>query len=219
MYTFTNLLPVLLVCSVLALDTIEATRQDALLAFQPLKVSAKGKQQRKLIAGGSELFTSLQSKLILTQESYVKETIEKEANIQGRLTPITDTKCAQLVVSGTDLLIKLTGLSYRNCVAKIDDEMFEGLYPEQDNDSRQQYTKASLLSSLRDVNIFVEPLTIQSRIEEKLNNPIAIEGTVVTGELSEALKSAFEDCLTNARTLMLQSLKDASSQADTICAY
>uniref|UniRef100_A0A4Y0BH07 Secreted protein n=1 Tax=Anopheles funestus TaxID=62324 RepID=A0A4Y0BH07_ANOFN len=215
MVSLSSLFPVLLVCAILTVDTIEGTRQDALTAFQPLKTSAKGKQQRKLIAGGSELFISLQSELILTQEPYVQQTIDEETNIQGRLTPIADTKCAQLVASGTDLLMELVGLSFRNCVAKIDDEMFARLYPQQDNSSRQQYAKASLLSSFRDVNIFIEPLTIQLRIQEKLNNPVALEG--ITGEMAVALKTAFQECLTNARTLMMQSLRDASTQADSIC--
>uniref|UniRef100_A0A182QVZ6 Uncharacterized protein n=1 Tax=Anopheles farauti TaxID=69004 RepID=A0A182QVZ6_9DIPT len=206
---------VLLVSAILVLDSTEATRQDALKAFQPLK---PGKQQRKLIAGGSELFLTLQTELILSQEPYVQEAIDDEATVQVTLTSTaTNTVCARKVSDNTDVLMKLAGLSLGNCVAKIDDEMFVNLYPTQNSAARQEYTKASLLSSFEGVNIFSDPLTIQSRIVEKLNNPISGEGLVSTSELSVALKSALKDCLQEARALMKTSMDIAASQASSIC--
>lgn len=214
--------PVLLVCACLAFDTIEGSRrQDALQTFQPLKASAArgAKQQRKLIGGGSELFLSLQSELVLTQEPYVEHTIDEESNVQARLSaPTINAECAQLVNSRTDLLVQLAGLTLRNCVAKIDDEMFARIYgASSDAGSREQYAKVSLLSSFRNVNIFVEPDAIRAEIEEKLNNGASAEGMVVTAEHAAALKSAFQECLEQARTLMRESMQTGVSQADVSC--
>uniref|UniRef100_A0A182J4U4 Uncharacterized protein n=1 Tax=Anopheles atroparvus TaxID=41427 RepID=A0A182J4U4_ANOAO len=210
-------LSVILLCAISGLTTVDCNRRDVLKAFLPLKTVGV-KQQRKLLAGGSELFVSLQSELILSQEPYIQQTIDDEANVRDSLAETPNTACAGYVYSGTDALMTLAGISFGNCVAKIDEEMFAGLYPNQDIAARQAYAQASLLSSIRDLNIFTHPDTVQARIEDKLSSPVVIEGLGAIGDLSAELRAALQECMSNARVLLKTALDTASTQATTICA-
>ncbi|XP_035783120.1 uncharacterized protein LOC118461649 isoform X2 [Anopheles albimanus] len=209
-------LSVLCVYCFAGIDGAAKDRQDTMQAFQPLKKSG-GKAQRKLIAGESELFVALQSELILSQEQYVQQTIDDESNIRNTLEQAGDTNCAGFVSTATDSLMGLAGISFSNCIAMIDEEMFASLYLSTSNTDRQEYAKASLLTALRGLNIFTEASTIRTKLEAMLSAHIAIDGVSTTGQLSSILKSALNDCLIAARTLLKQSLGGAFSQADSIC--
>ncbi|KFB38043.1 hypothetical protein ZHAS_00005312 [Anopheles sinensis] len=210
-------LSVILVCAIVGLDSVECNRRDVLKAFLPLKTTG-GKQQRKLLSGGSELLVSVQSELILAQEPYIQQTIDEEANILDSLAVVSNTACASYVQTGTDALMTLAGIAFGNCVAQIDDEMFAGLFPAQDSADRQAYAQASLLSSIRGVNILTDPDTVQARIESKLSSPVVIEGLGAIGDLSADLRAALQGCLSNARALLKTSLQTASTQVNAICA-
>ncbi|KFB36717.1 AGAP007747-PA-like protein [Anopheles sinensis] len=210
-------LSIILVYAIVGLETVDCNRRDVLKAFLPLKTTG-GKQQRKLLSGGSELIVSVQSELILAQEQYIQQTIEEEANILDSLAVISNTACASYVQTGTDALMTLAGIAFGNCVAKIDDEMFAGLFPAQDSADRQAYAQASLLSSIRGVNILTDPGTVQARMESKLSAPVVIEGLGAIGDLSADLRAALQDCLSNARALLKSSLQTASTQVNDICA-
>uniref|UniRef100_A0A182JB35 Uncharacterized protein n=1 Tax=Anopheles atroparvus TaxID=41427 RepID=A0A182JB35_ANOAO len=80
MHLSSIVLCVILLCAISGLNMVDCNRWDVLKAFLPLKTVGV-KQQRKLLAGGSELFVSLQSELILSQEPYIQQTIDDEANL------------------------------------------------------------------------------------------------------------------------------------------
>ncbi|XP_052864108.1 uncharacterized protein LOC128270734 [Anopheles cruzii] len=197
-------------------------RQDVRQAFQPLKAISTKQQRTKQVAGrDTEEFLSLQSQLILSQEPYVQQTIDEEHNIRDSLETVRDAKCAGFVSTATDALMTLGGISFGNCVAKIDKDMFLGLYSSatsaDDSTARQEYARTSLLSDWGRMNIFTEAAAINTMIEEKLMISSESERLFATRELSTALKDALQECLVNARALLSQSLSAATSQVDNIC--
>uniref|UniRef100_A0A182IZ49 Protein TsetseEP domain-containing protein n=1 Tax=Anopheles atroparvus TaxID=41427 RepID=A0A182IZ49_ANOAO len=179
----------------------------------------------------SQVIYTFHSEIIDSKDKFVRSAIAEE---QGVLTILdrqlesVDRTCLGFVRSTVDMNINLVGVSYTNCITRVDDSL-AGIVAEfyrtiQQDES--QYTGGGLFDVFRGENIFHAPSTLveklNKRLEELGQNPtyIASELFDLITEFEEELhtvKDVYDGCLGSGTQLLLATLDLARTQIVQVC--
>ncbi|XP_058819020.1 uncharacterized protein LOC131681935 [Topomyia yanbarensis] len=212
----------LLVATLVAVNFALAVREDPLQIFPQLKRS------RKTISGFADILVTAQSEVLLSEESFVKNSISDESALLNQLAgsdvQASGPECLDFIRKSVTQLLNLAGISYTNCFNDVDNRMFEELskIPELAL-TRADYDKYNLLGVFRGENIFIDPVSIRNKLTNRMRAPINLP--TVTPETEAALRTVFEKlktnfhtCMSSAQTKLASNLQYTSQQVRAICA-
>ncbi|KFB49643.1 hypothetical protein ZHAS_00017662 [Anopheles sinensis] len=179
----------------------------------------------------SQVIFNFHNEVIDSKDQFVRRAIAEE---QGVLTIVdrqlesVDRTCLGFVRNSVDMNINLVGVSYTNCITRVDDSLagiVMDFYRTIQADETQ-YSGASLFDVFRGENIFHTPGNLveklNKRLEELRENPsyIANELFDVITEFEDELhevKDEYDGCLGSGTQLLLSTLDIARMQIVQVC--
>ncbi|XP_055593189.1 uncharacterized protein LOC129744596 [Uranotaenia lowii] len=213
-----HLLSVVL-ATLFATSVVLAERDDPLQVFPQLKRS------KKVLSGFVDILGSIQSEVVLAEESYIKNSIKDESEILKLLTAddvqVSGPQCIEFVKTSTNLLMNLAGIGYTNCFNEADDELYNEI-SKATSISREKYDQFNLIGAFRGENIFVDSGRIRDKISTRQRS-----GNVVPNLSQEKLeeirnvarniKENFLRCMSTAQEKLAANLEHTSRQIRAIC--
>ncbi|XP_055541299.1 uncharacterized protein LOC129727464 [Wyeomyia smithii] len=222
MKTLNVLSLLILVMTSLASNLVLAAHEDSLQIFPQLKRS------KKVISGFADFLVSAQSEVVLSEESYIQNSINNESALLNQLTAAdvqaSGPECLDFIRTSTNLLVNLAGISYTNCFNDVDTRMFEELsrFPELAL-TREAYDQFSLLGVFRGENIFIDPIKIRDKLLARLGARVSMptlnpETEATLRAVLGGLKTNFLACMNSSQTKLADNLQYTSEQVRAICA-
>uniref|UniRef100_A0A182NTG8 Uncharacterized protein n=1 Tax=Anopheles dirus TaxID=7168 RepID=A0A182NTG8_9DIPT len=174
----------------------------------------------------SQVIFNFHTDVISSKDQYVRATIEEEdqvLTILDRQPEAIDRTCLGFVRNSVDTNVNLVGVSYTNCIVRVDDALagiVHDFYLTIQADETQ-YTGSDLFGVFRGENIFHAPDSIVQKLTEKLeelrDNPtyIATELFDLITEFELELgqvKVGYDGCLESGTQLLRSALEIARTQ-------
>uniref|UniRef100_A0A182W7K9 Protein TsetseEP domain-containing protein n=1 Tax=Anopheles minimus TaxID=112268 RepID=A0A182W7K9_9DIPT len=179
----------------------------------------------------SQVIFNFHTAVITTKDQYVRSTIDEEQSvltILDRQPESVDRTCLGFVRNSVDMNVNLIGVSYTNCIVRVDDtlaDIVQEFYRTIQQDETQ-YTGSGLFGTFRGENIFHAPESLMQKLNEKLEqlreNPtyIATELFDMIVEFEEGLKevkTGYDGCLESGMELLRNALAIARTQVEQVC--
>ncbi|XP_050078396.1 uncharacterized protein LOC126565275 [Anopheles maculipalpis] len=179
----------------------------------------------------SQVIFNFHTDVITTKDQFVRDTIAEEQQvltILDRQSEAIDRTCLGFVRSSVDMNVNLVGVSYTNCIVRVDDtlgEVVQEFYRTVQQDETQ-YTGSGLLGVFRGENIFHTPENLIQKLNEQLEqlreNPtfIATELFDLIVEFEQELKevkTGYDGCLESGTQLLRNALEIARAQVVQVC--
>ncbi|XP_049278759.1 uncharacterized protein LOC125761571 [Anopheles funestus] len=179
----------------------------------------------------SEVIFNFHTDIISSKDQYVRNTIQEE---QGVLTILdlqaesVDRTCLGFVRNSVDMNVNLVGVSYTNCIVRVDDSLADVVqeFYQTIQQDETQYTGSDLFGAFRGENIFHAPESLMQKLNEKLEqlreNPtfIATELFDLTVKFEQELKqvkTGYDGCLESGTELLRNALEIARIQVVQVC--
>uniref|UniRef100_A0A182Q944 Protein TsetseEP domain-containing protein n=1 Tax=Anopheles farauti TaxID=69004 RepID=A0A182Q944_9DIPT len=206
-----------------AISATVADRDETLSLFTQLKRVKKGRT-----FGTEDDFVSVvQAELLLAEEEYVRSSVDGESSILRDLSneaaQASGPKCVDFIREKADIMMNLAGVSYASCLRRVDDAVYEKLADATDGAvSREQYDQANVLNAFRGENIFVDPVRIRSKLQERLRASFQLPALSaesvrdIREELGE-VKADFVECMKLARAGLDMTLNATAQQLKLVC--
>uniref|UniRef100_A0A182Q6L8 Protein TsetseEP domain-containing protein n=1 Tax=Anopheles farauti TaxID=69004 RepID=A0A182Q6L8_9DIPT len=179
----------------------------------------------------SQVIFNFHTDVIDSKDRYVRATIDEEDQLVGileRQPEAIDRTCLGFVRSSVDMNVNLVGVSYTNCIVRVDDALagiVADFYQTIQADETQ-YTGSDLFGAFRGENIFHAPDSIVQKLTEKLeelrDNPtyiatelfdMIVEFEVELGQVKEG----YDGCLESGTQLLRNALDIARTQVVQVC--
>uniref|UniRef100_A0A182JQM3 Protein TsetseEP domain-containing protein n=1 Tax=Anopheles christyi TaxID=43041 RepID=A0A182JQM3_9DIPT len=179
----------------------------------------------------SQVIFNFHSDIIISKDQFVRETIEEELGVMtilDRQPEAVDRTCLGFVRSSVDMNVNLVGVSYTNCIVRVDDslaDIVQEFYTTIQQDETQ-FTGSGLFGVFRGENIFHTPANLMQKLAEKLEelreNPtfIATELFDMIVEFEQELKqvkTGYDGCLESGMQLLQSALEIARTQVTQVC--
>uniref|UniRef100_A0A182PCX0 Protein TsetseEP domain-containing protein n=1 Tax=Anopheles epiroticus TaxID=199890 RepID=A0A182PCX0_9DIPT len=179
----------------------------------------------------SQVIFNFHTDVITSKDEFVRSTIEEELGvltILDRQPESVDRTCLGFVRSSVDMNVNLVGVSYTNCIVRVDDSL-AGIVQEFYQTIQQDetvYTGSGLFGVFRGENIFHAPASLMQKLTEKLEelreNPtfIATELFDLIVEFEQELKEVktdYDGCLESGMQLLQSALEIARAQVAQVC--
>uniref|UniRef100_A0A182MGW9 Protein TsetseEP domain-containing protein n=1 Tax=Anopheles culicifacies TaxID=139723 RepID=A0A182MGW9_9DIPT len=179
----------------------------------------------------SQVIYNFHTDVITAKDQYVRNTIDEEQSvltILDRQPESVDRTCLGFVRSSVDMNVNLIGVSYTNCIVRVDDslaDVVQEFYRTIQQDETQ-YTGDGLFGTFRGENIFHAPESLAAKLNEKLEqlreNPtnLVTELFDMIVEFEQELKqvkTGYDGCLESGMELLRNALAIARTQVVQVC--
>uniref|UniRef100_A0A182NTG7 Protein TsetseEP domain-containing protein n=1 Tax=Anopheles dirus TaxID=7168 RepID=A0A182NTG7_9DIPT len=213
----------LLALLTVAISATVADRDETLSLFTQLKRVKKG----RTLGTEDDFVSVVQSELLLAEEEYVRSSIDGESSILRDLSneaaQSSGPQCVDFIREKAGIMLNLAGVSYASCLRRVDDAVYEKLADATGGAvSRDQYDQANVLNAFRGENIFVDPVRIRSKLQQRLRASFKLPalGADTVREIRTelgAVKEEFVECMKVARAGLETTLDATSKQLKLVC--